>query len=51
MNWMLWKKKFPMIDIPVEDIEEYYNVLDLYQIEKNEKPFINYIRKKFLNEK
>jgi len=48
MNWILWKKNYPLIDIPVEDLEEYYDVLDKYQIEKNEKPFINYIKKKFL---
>lgn len=48
MNWILWKKAYPLIDIPVEDLENYYNVLDRYQIEKNEKPFIEYIIKKYL---
>lgn len=48
MNWILWKKSYPLIDIPVEDIENYYNVLDNFQIEKNEKPFIDYIKMKFL---
>jgi len=48
MNWILWKKNYPLIDIPIEDIENYYDVLDKYQIEKNEKPFIQYIKKKFL---
>jgi len=47
MNWILWKKGYPLIDIPIEDIENYYNVLDKYQIEKNIKPFINYIKKKY----
>jgi len=37
-----------MIDIPIEDLEAYYNVLDKYQIEKQEKPFIDYIKKKYL---
>ena len=32
MNWVLWKKRYPMIDIPIEDIENYYNALDKYQI-------------------
>ncbi|MEK6906041.1 MAG: Fic family protein, partial [Nanoarchaeota archaeon] len=27
MNWILWKKKYPLIDIPIEDIENYYNAL------------------------
>jgi len=48
MNWILWKKNYPMIDIPIEDLEKYYCVLDKYQIEKNEKPFIDYIKEKFL---
>jgi len=48
MNWILWKKGYPLIDIPIEDIEEYYNVLDKFQIEKDEKQFIEYIKKKFL---
>ncbi|MBN1896490.1 MAG: Fic family protein [Candidatus Aenigmarchaeota archaeon] len=48
MNWILWKKGYPPIDIPIEDIEKYYDVLDKYQIEKKERPFINYIKKKYL---
>jgi len=48
MNWILWKKGYPLIDIPVEDLENYYNALDYYQIEKDEKRFINYILKKYL---
>ena len=47
MNWILWKKTYPLIDIPIEDIENYYDVLDKYQIEKDEKPFIDYIKKKY----
>ncbi|MEN7982146.1 MAG: Fic family protein [Nanoarchaeota archaeon] len=49
MNWVLWKKGYPLIDIPIEDLENYYDVLDKYQIEKDEKPFVDYIKKKFLN--
>jgi len=48
MNWILWKKGYPLIDIQIEDIENYYGVLDEYQIEKDEKAFVNYIKKKFL---
>jgi len=48
MNWVLWKKGYPLIDIPVEDLENYYNALDYYQIEKDEKRFISYILKKYL---
>ena len=48
MNWILWKKEYPAIDIPVEDLENYYGALDKYQIEKDEKPFIYYILSKYL---
>jgi len=48
MNWVLWKRKYPLIDIRIEDLEDYYDVLDKYQIELNEKPFVKYIKKKFL---
>ncbi|MFH1916712.1 MAG: Fic family protein [Nanoarchaeota archaeon] len=48
MNWVLWKKKYPLIDIRIEDLETYYNVLDKYQVEHDEKPFVKYIKKKFL---
>ena len=43
MNWILWKKGYPPVEIPLEDSESYYDVLDKYQIEKDEKSFINYI--------
>ncbi|MFA5797197.1 MAG: Fic family protein [Candidatus Woesearchaeota archaeon] len=48
MNWVLWKRKYPLIDIRIEDLEEYYDVLDNYQIEKDEKPFVEYIKKRFI---
>ena len=48
MNWVLWKRKYPLIDIRIEDLENYYNVLDKYQIEHKEKPFVKYIKKKFI---
>jgi len=48
MNWILWKKKYPLIDIKAEDLENYYDVLDLYQIKHKENPFINYIKKNFM---
>ncbi len=51
MNWILWKKGYPLVDIPIEDLEKYYDVLDLYQIEKNDRPFVEYIKGKYLEEK
>lgn len=48
MNWVLWKRGYPPVDIPIEDLENYYNALDKYQIEKNERPFVDYIKKRYL---
>ena len=48
MNWILWKKNYPLIDIKIEELEKYYNVLDEYQIEGKERPFIKYIKEKYL---
>ncbi len=48
MNWILWKKSYPLVDIPIEDLENYYGVLDNYQIEKREKPFVDYIKQKYM---
>jgi len=50
MNWILWKRNYPLIDIPIGDLETYYDTLDKYQIEKNEKPFVKYIIKRYLKE-
>lgn len=49
MNWVLWKKAYPLIDIPIEDLENYYNALDKYQIEKDEKPFVDYIKRRYFS--
>ncbi|MCK5040060.1 MAG: Fic family protein [Candidatus Aenigmarchaeota archaeon] len=48
MNWILWKKEYPLVDIPIEDLETYYDALDMYQIEKKEKPFVDYIKRRYL---
>ncbi len=50
MNWVLWKKGYPPLDIPVGDLENYYDALDKYQIEKKEKPFVDYIKERYLKE-
>ncbi|MEK6951325.1 MAG: Fic family protein [Nanoarchaeota archaeon] len=47
MNWILWKKGYPPVNIPIEDLENYYGALDKYQIEKNERPFIEYIKQRY----
>jgi len=48
MNWILWKRGYPMVDIKVADLEKYYDVLDQYQIEHKEKPFVKYLKEKYL---
>lgn len=50
MNWVLWKKNYPLIDIPIEDLEEYYNALDTFQVEHKERPFIEFILKEYLKQ-
>lgn len=47
MNWILWKKKYPPIDIPIEELEKYYSALDMFQIEKDEKVFVDYIKERY----
>ena len=49
MNWVLWKKNYPLVDIPVEDLENYYDALDKFQIEKREKPFVDYVKEMYLS--
>lgn len=48
MNWILWKKGYPAVDIPTEDVEDYYKALDKCQIEGTEKSFVGYIKSKYL---
>lgn len=48
MNWILWKKKYPPVEIPIEELENYYKNLDLYQIEGKEKPFVKYVEERYL---
>ena len=47
MNWILWKKNYPPIDIHIEDLESYYAALDKYQIERKEKPFVDYLKSRY----
>lgn len=48
MNWVLWKRKYPLIDIRIEDLESYYDALDKYQVEHKERPFVKYIKNKYM---
>lgn len=50
MNFILHKYKFPMLDIPYENRNSYYNSLERSQIKKDEKIFLNWFFRKYLKE-
>ena len=50
MNFILKKYSYPMLDIPYEDREDYYEVLERCQLDKIEKPFVNYCFKEYLKQ-
>jgi len=49
-NLVLKKYGYPMLDIPYKDREEYYDNLENCQINKIQKPFIDYLKKEYFNE-
>ncbi len=49
-NFVLKKHKYPMLDIPYKNREEYYDCLEDCQINKKEKPFINYLKREYFKE-
>ncbi len=50
MNFVLKKKEFPMLDIPYADREDYYDSLENCQINKIERPFVDYLKKEYIKE-
>ncbi|MBU0627744.1 MAG: Fic family protein [Nanoarchaeota archaeon] len=50
MNFILKNKEFPMVDIPYVDRQDYYESLEDCQINKIEKPFVDYLNKEYLKE-
>ncbi len=50
MNFVLNKNNFPMLDIPYENRNSYYNALERSQIKKDEKIFLNWFFRKYLKE-
>ena len=50
MNFILKKHGYPMLDIPYEGREDYYNALETCQIEGVEKPFIDCCFKEYLRQ-
>ena len=49
-NFVLKKNKYPMLDIPYKDREEYYDNLEDCQINKIQKPFTNYLKREYFKE-
>ena len=50
MNFVLNKYKYPMLDIPYENRNSYYNALERAQIKDNESIFVQWFIKKYINE-
>ena len=50
INFILNKNNFPMLDIPYENRNSYYNSLERSQIKNNENIFVNWFFRKYIKE-
>lgn len=50
MNFILKKYGYPMLDIPYEDREDYYEELESCQLDKIENPFVTYCLREYLKQ-
>ena len=50
MNFILNKKKYPLLDIPYEGRNSYYNALERSQIKKEDRIFLQWFAKKYIKE-
>jgi Fic family protein len=50
MNFVLAKKKYPMLDIPYEERNSYYNALERSQVKKEDRIFLQWFIKKYIKE-
>lgn len=50
MNFILNKKKYPMLDIPYEKRNSYYNALERSQLKKEERVFLQWFIKRYIKE-
>ena len=48
MNFILYKNKYPMLDIPYEGRNSYYNALEKAQLQKDELVFLQWFAKKYI---
>ena len=50
MNFILNRKKYPMLDIPYERRNSYYNALERSQVKKDEKIFLKWFVRQYVKE-
>ena len=50
MNFILYKKKYPMLDIPYEGRNSYYNALERSQVKKQDRIFLQWFVKRYIKE-
>lgn len=50
MNFILHKKKYPMLDIPYVGRNSYYNALERSQVKKEDKTFLQWFVKRYIKE-
>lgn len=50
MNFILNKKDYPMLDIPYEGRNSYYNALERSQVKKEDRIFLQWLVKKYIKE-
>lgn len=50
MNFILSRKKYPMLDIPYEKRNSYYNALERSQVKKEDRIFLQWFVKRYLKE-
>ncbi|MEK6877156.1 MAG: hypothetical protein AABZ49_00840, partial [Thermoproteota archaeon] len=50
MNFILNKRDYPMLDIPYEGRNSYYNALERSQIKKEGRAFLQWLVKKYIKE-
>ncbi|MDE1765281.1 MAG: Fic family protein [Thaumarchaeota archaeon] len=50
MNFILGKKKYPMLDIPYEYRDSYYNALERSQMKENDRIFLQWFVKRYIKE-
>lgn len=50
MNFVLYKYKYPMLNIPYENRRSYYNALERAQVKKNERIFLQWIFRRYVKE-